>query len=113
MARADEGLAIGNAIAKLYRRSYGRGPATVRTVTGRDQVVVFLEDIYTTVERTLIERGEFEAVRTTRKAFQQTMRDAFVAEVEQITGRSVIAFMSEVHASPDVAVEVFVLERAG
>jgi uncharacterized protein YbcI len=105
----DEGLAIANAITKLHRQYYGRGAASARTVTGRDHVVVFLSDIYTTLERTLIDDGKFDVVRATRQAFQLTLRDAFAASVEEITGRRVIAFMSEVHQDPDVAAELFVL----
>ena len=105
----DQGLAIANAITKLHREHYGRGAASARTIMGRDHVVVFLEDIYTTVERTLIDDGKFPTVRETRQAFQMTLADAFTSAVEGITGRKVIAFMSEVHQGPDVAAEMFVL----
>lgn len=105
----DRGVAIANEITRLHRQHYGRGAATARTVIGRDHVVVFLEDIYTTVERTLIENGEFAAVRATRHSFQMIMQESFSAAVEQIMGRKVIAFMSEVHVNPDVAAEIFVL----
>jgi len=107
--QTDQGLAIANAITKLHREHYGRGAASARTVMGRDHVVVFLEDIYTTAERTLIEDGKFATVRATRHAFQMTLADAFSAAVEQVTGRAVVAFMSEVHENPSVAAEIFVL----
>jgi uncharacterized protein YbcI len=103
-------LAISNALTRLHRQHYGRGAAFARTVMDRDYVVVFLHDIYTTVERTLIEAGHFDAVRVTRSTFQQTMTQSFSEAVEQITGRRVIAFMSEVHESPDISAEIFVLE---
>ncbi len=38
------------------------------------------------------------------------MRDDIVAAVEEFTGRSVIAFMSDTHIDPDLACEVLVLE---
>ena len=40
------------------------------------------------------------------------MRDRFVAEVEQLVGRKVIGFLSQVHVDPDLAVETFILEPA-
>ncbi len=107
----DRGIAIANAITRLHRQHYGRGGATARTVMGRDHVVVFMEDIYTTVERTLIDAGQFDAVRATRHSFQHIMRESFSEAVEQVTGRKVIAFMSEVHENPDISAEIFVLER--
>jgi uncharacterized protein YbcI len=107
----DPGLAIANAITRLHRSHYGRGAASARTIMGRDHVVVFLEDIYTTVERTMIETGHLETVRQTRHTFQQIMRKSFSDEVERILGRRVVAFMSEVHEDPPLAAEIFVLER--
>jgi uncharacterized protein YbcI len=107
----DPRLAISNAITKLHREHYGRGAAFTRTVYDRDYVVVFLHDIYTTVERTLIDDGQFDAVRATRRAFQRTLGGQFSAAVEEHTGRRVVAFMSEVHVNPDVSAELFVLER--
>lgn len=108
--QARQAIAIGNAITRLHRQHYGRGATTTRTVLQRNHVITFLEDIYTPVERTLIEAGEREAVKSTRQVFQMAMRDAFTRAVEEITGRKVIAFMSQVHFEPDMAAEIFVLE---
>ena len=41
------------------------------------------------------------------------MRGAFSEAVEEITGRKVIAFMSQVHRDPDMAAEIFVLTPNG
>jgi len=79
----------------------------------RDYVVCFLEDIYTPVERTLIDAGRQEAVLETRQIFQQAMRANFVEIVEEATGRKVKAFMSQNHFEPDMAAEIFVLEPDG
>lgn len=102
--------AIGTAITRLHREHYGRGATTTRTVFNRNYVVAFLDDIYTPVERTLIEAGSAETVKETRQVFQMAMRQAFSEAVEEITGRKVIAFMSQVHFEPDMAAEIFVLE---
>jgi uncharacterized protein YbcI len=105
--------AISNAITRLHRDYYGRGATKVRTVIQRNFIVTFLEDIYTPVERTLLEVDNKQIVRETRNAFQLAMRDRFVAAVEEIMERKVIAFMSQVHFEPDLAAEVFVLEPRG
>ena len=110
MPENDPRLAISNAITKMHREHYGRGAAFARTVFERDYVIVFLHDIYTTVERTLIDAGHFDTVQQTRSMFQATMRESFSEAVERITGRRVVAFMSETHESPDIAAEIFVLE---
>jgi uncharacterized protein YbcI len=109
-AQRNHAQAVSNAMTKMHRESYGRGPNSVRTVVGHDHVICFLEDLYTPVERTLLDGGEMEAVRETRLAFQRVMKKPFVAAVEEITGRTVRAFLSQVTFDPDISVEMFVLE---
>jgi uncharacterized protein YbcI len=102
---------ISNGLSKLHRDHYGRGPNSVRTIYGHDHVVTFLEDIYTPLEKTLVESGETDPVQEVRRAFQRAMKDRFIAVVEDATGRKVRAFMSEVSLDPDISAEIFVLER--
>lgn len=102
--------AISNAISRLQRDHFGRGPDSVRTVIGYDHIICFLENSFIPLERTLIDAGETEPVRETRLAFQRAMESVFVAAVEEISGRKVRAFLSQVSLNPDIAVEVFVLE---
>jgi len=66
--------AISNEMTRLHRERYGRGPDSVRTAVGHDHVICFLEDIYTTADRTLIESGEAGAVVEMRLAFQRAMK---------------------------------------
>ncbi len=44
-----------------------------------------------------------------RRRWQAVMEADVSREVEQLTGRKVIGFMSDNHIDPDLAVEVFVL----
>ena len=39
------------------------------------------------------------------------MRNEMSQKIEELTGRKVVGFMSDSHIDPDLAVEVFVLER--
>ncbi len=73
-------------------------------------ISVVLRDTLTKGERSLVADGRSQLVLDMRKAYQITMRAELVAGVEQITGRKVIAFLSDNHIDPDVAVESFVLE---
>jgi len=111
--RSRQAVAVGNAVTRLHRDRYGRGATTTRTVFHGNRIIVFLEDIYTPAERTLIEAGDFEQVKATRQSFQMAMRGPFSEAVEKITSRKVIAFMSQVHLDPDMAAEIFVLAENG
>jgi uncharacterized protein YbcI len=65
--------------------------------------------VYTDVEKTLIEGRTPQAVKETRSAFQTTMQDKFVSDVQRLSGRRVASFSSYSHIGPDVEVELFVL----
>jgi uncharacterized protein YbcI len=94
----------------LHRRFYGKGPTKAKTYAVNDTVICVLEGGFTTVERTLINEGNVEAVLEIRRSFQRTMEGHFTEIVEGALGRKVIAYMSQIHADPDLAVELFVLE---
>jgi uncharacterized protein YbcI len=74
-------------------------------------VVVILEDAMTSAEQSLAAAGKADAVRQMRRESQAAMRDELVALVEEVSGSTVVAFMSDNHVEPDLAAEVFVLDR--
>ncbi len=100
---------ISNLVVRTVSEYTGRGPTRARTYLNGDVVTVVLKDTLTKGERSLVGDGLEELVLTMRKAFQSTMRNDLVSGVEQILGRRVIAFLSDNHIDPDVAVETFVL----
>jgi len=102
--------AISNATVQLLNEYTGRGPTKAKTTISRDLVAVVLQDTMTKAERTLASNGDASMVLDMRHRFQLAMRDDLVAAVEQLSNRKVIAFMSDNHIDPDMAVELFVLE---
>jgi uncharacterized protein YbcI len=99
-------------MVSLHRRFYGKGPTKAKTYLVDDTVICVLEGGFTTVERTLIAEHDVEAVLQVRRSFQAAMETHFTEVVESALGRKVIAYMSQIHADPDLAVELFVLEPA-
>src|SRR5262245_25828 len=67
---------------------------------------------FTTVEQTLIADGRAQVVEDMRRGFQAAMESRFREVVERSTGRSVLAYMSQIHTDPDLAIELFVLQPA-
>lgn len=108
-ADGEQLAAISNAIVKVYSDSYGRGPTKAKTYAFDDYLLCVLEDILTTVEKTLVDKGEDALVRTVRLRFQETEARQFTSAVEQVTGRPVIAYHSQVTFHPPVGFEMFVL----
>lgn len=97
-------------MVSLHRRFYGKGPTEAKTYAIDDTVICILHGGFTTVERTLIDEKDVEAVLQVRRSFQRAMEEHFTAVVEDALGRKVIAYMSQIHEDPDLAVELFVLE---
>ena len=104
---------ISTGLVQLHSRYYGKGPTQAKTHLVDDTVICVLRGGFTRVERTLIEQGESDAVHHVRRSFQRAMEEQFRDIVESATGRRVVAYMSQVHEDPDLAVEVFLLEPDG
>jgi uncharacterized protein YbcI len=107
----DEMLeAVTDAMVKLHERYHHRMPVTARSLLlGDDLLISVLGGVYTDVEKTMIELQRSTIVQETRSAFQIAMERRFIDQVERITGRGVLAFISNHHVGPDIEVEVFML----
>jgi uncharacterized protein YbcI len=102
--------ALSNAIVRIMRDFYGKGAARSRTTIFDEYVFVVLEDVLTTAEMTLRNGGAGELVRKVRMRFEDVMTSTFVAEVERLTGRTVVAYHSQVVLEPPSCFEIFVLD---
>jgi uncharacterized protein YbcI len=49
-------------------------------------------------------------VQETRSAFQAAMQHKFIAAVEDLSGREVLAFISNHHVGRDIEIELFMLK---
>jgi uncharacterized protein YbcI len=102
--------AISRAIVHLLAESTGRGPTKARTTIDRDLIVVLLQNTLTPGERYLADNDRAGQVLDMRAAYQEAMRGDCIKAIEQLTDRTVSAFMSANHIEPDIAAEIFVLE---
>ena len=105
----DRLAAISNAIVAIFAEYYGRGPTKAKTYSFDNYLVAVLEDILTTVERTLVERGEEALVRKVRLTFQEATAERFMSAVSEIAGREVVGYHSQVTFNPSIGFEIFVL----
>jgi len=103
---------IATAAVQLLHEYTGRGPTRAKTNISEDVVTILLADTLTRGERTLVDHGHADRVLQVRYDYQTAMRGGLVGIVERELDREVIAFMSQNHIDPDLAVEVFVLKPA-
>ena len=101
---------ISRALVAIFKEATGRGPAQALTYINENVILTLLRDTITTAERTLLEEDQDQAVRSLRRLFQGVVRDQAIEVVERLTGRKVLAFLSDHAVDPDYAVEVFILD---
>jgi uncharacterized protein YbcI len=100
---------ISNTAVALHREHFGRGPGAAKTHVSDNLVVCVLTDVFTPVERTLIEAGQEASVRETRAAHRAATDAVYKARMEAVVGHRVEAHLTSINVDPDVAVDVFVL----
>jgi uncharacterized protein YbcI len=104
--------AISTSIVALLREHYGRGPMKAKTYALDDIVVCVLRGSgFTPIEKTMMDSGEPEGVVAMRKDFQRLMASRYTKLIEDLTGRKVVAFLSQAHVDPDLTLEIFFLDR--
>jgi uncharacterized protein YbcI len=110
----DEGgsvrAALANAMVGMKKQYYGRGPTAAKAWLLDDYVFVAMEGGLTRNEETLLADGKEDLVRSYRLSFQETMSETTMAAVEEITGRKVLTYHSQIVFGPTRAFEIFLLE---
>jgi uncharacterized protein YbcI len=100
--------AVTQAMIAFHQRYHHRKPVTAKTLMlGDDLLACVLGGVYTDVEKTMIEIQRTTIVQETRNAFQNAMQAKFIEAVERLTGRDVLAFISNHHVGPDIEIELF------
>jgi uncharacterized protein YbcI len=79
-------------------------------IVGDDMLACMLGDVYSDVEKTMIELQRKALVHENRSAFQRAMEQRFIGAVQRLTGRRVARFISTHHVGPDLELELFVFE---
>ncbi len=103
--------AISTSIVALLREHYGRGPMKAKTYALDDIIVVVMRGSgFTALERTIMDSGEPDRVIAMREDFQRVMAKLYRETIEELTGRKVLAFLSQAHVEPDITMEIFFVD---
>jgi uncharacterized protein YbcI len=114
-ARTSILMEVSNAMVRLYKDQFGRGPTKARSYwAGPDAIACFLEDTLTPAERTLARMGQHQRLRDARLYFQYATIPEFCEPVERATGRKVRSFHSSIDTKIDgLAIETFIFYPEG
>ena len=104
-------LEISNAMVRLHKRAFGRGPTKASAqFAGANILIVLLADTLTIAERNLLALGEDGRLREQRLFLEHTLKDEMRSVVERILNRRTIAFVPGIDPHHDVAAVIFTLE---
>ena len=104
--------AISTSIVAILREHYGRGPMKAKTYALDDVIVVVMRGSgFTPLEQTIMDSGEPGRVVAMREDFQRVMQDRYKKTIQELTGRTVVAFISQAHVEPDITMEIFFIDR--
>jgi uncharacterized protein YbcI len=109
-AAASVRTQLANAMAGIKKKHYGRGPTAAKAFLEDDYAFVVLEGGLLAHEETLLAHGMEEEVRRHRLEFQQAVESMAVGAVEELLGRKVVGYHSQITFRPTRAFEIFVLE---
>jgi uncharacterized protein YbcI len=103
--------AISTSIVGTLREHYGRGPMKAKTYVLDDIIVVVMRGSgFTALEQTIMDSGEPDRVIAMREDFQRIMAKRYTERIQELTGRKVVAFLSQAHVEPDITMEIFFVD---
>ena len=104
---------ISTTVVGILRDHYGRGPMKAKTYALDDIIVCVMRGSgFTPLEQTIMDSGEPDRVVEMREDFQRVMAKRYRTAIEELTGRTVVAFLSQAHVEPDITMEIFFIDRA-
>ena len=100
---------VARALTTAVKTHYGRGPISARAhMVEPDVLVVVMRGGATTAEKSMVKEGREDDARAFRLAFQDAYGTEIRGLVEQIIGREVGSYHSQIVFDPDVLFEIFV-----
>ncbi len=97
---------ISRSMADLQREHYGHEAAKLNAYAISDMIVVVarLKNL-TPLEKLMVDGGEPERVLALRAEFARVMSGSYSDMVERVTGRTVVALLSQAHIEPGIVVD--------
>jgi uncharacterized protein YbcI len=115
-SRVEDGGAllasISNAFVGMQKEYWGLGPVKAKSYMMDDLLLVVMRGGLTRAERTMLDFGDEDLVRSFRQTFENRMTSELTGLVEELTGRKVLTYQSQCLFNPDVITELFVFDRA-
>jgi uncharacterized protein YbcI len=101
---------ISTEMVRAMKQFYGKGPMHAKSYFIDDLLFIVMRGGMTQSEQTMLNAGHQDTVRQFRQEFENEMTPRLSQMVEQLTGRHVINYQSQVLFDPNMSVEIFVFD---
>jgi uncharacterized protein YbcI len=98
-------------MVRAQKQFFGKGPVNAKSYFLDDMLLIVMRGGLTTAEKTMLEFGEADAVRSFRQIFENRMTRNLTGMIEELTGRKVMTYQSQIMFDPDRVVEMFVFDQ--
>jgi len=101
---------ISTEMVRAQKEFFGKGPTQAKSYFFDDMLLIVMKGGTTTAERTMLDFGEENKVRDFRQTFENQMTEKLTGMIEELTGRKVLTYQSQIMFGPDRIVELFVFD---
>jgi uncharacterized protein YbcI len=101
---------ISTEMVRAQKQFFGKGPTHAKSYFLDDMLIIVMKGGMTTAERTMLEFEEEDKVRDFRQVFENRMTEQLSGMIEEITGRRVLTYQSQIVFDPDRVFEIFVFD---
>lgn len=102
---------VSTELVQMQKEFYGRGPVKAKSYMLDDLLVTVMHGGMTPAEKTMLAFDRADTVRAFRQEWQNVMGDRLIAKIEELTGRRVATYQSQVLFDPDTIVELFLFDE--
>ncbi len=103
---------ISNAFVSMQKEYWGIGPLEAKSYMMDDLLLIVMRGGLTRAEHTMLDFGQQDMVRNFRQTFENEMTQQLTGMIEELTGRKVLTYQSQILFDPNIVAELFVFDRA-
>ena len=98
-------------MVRTQKRFFGKGPTKAKSYMLDDFLLIVMRGGVTVAEQTMLASNREHLVRQFRQEFENEMGRHLVDMIEDLTGRKVVTYQSQIVFDPDIVFEIFVFEN--
>jgi uncharacterized protein YbcI len=102
---------ISTEMVRAQKKYFGKGPESAKSYMMDDFLLIVMRGSQTVAEKTMVEFGREDEVRSFRQTFENEMTSRLTGMIEELTGRKVLGYQSQFLFEPEVVIEIFFFDE--